>query len=155
MTNISQIRDIAQRAAKFDQLYSKYLRLQTSHDAQRAEIGRLRAENRELRQRLHDTSREMRLLREAYEHAHLLIALHSAGLSISRNQTADIISQRKWERAIGLLRTSRLIRAGHHCRIIRSSEEAIVTRLGQTFDRLAADDRPLTALRARMPKHNN
>ncbi len=72
------------------------------NDALRLENAKLRAENRQLRRRLHD--RELARLRRAESDCLLLGALHYGGLQTTARAAADYgISKRSWIAACGLL----------------------------------------------------
>jgi len=72
------------------------------NDALRLENAKLKAENRQLRRRLHD--RELARLRRAESDCAMLGALHYAGLQTTAKAAADYgISKRAWIAACGLL----------------------------------------------------
>lgn len=77
------------------------------NDALRLENAKLKAENRQLRRRLHD--RELARLRRAEADCALLGALHFGGLPTTATSAGDYgISKRSWIAACGLLNLARI-----------------------------------------------
>lgn len=76
----------------------------------KAEIARLERENRTLRRALRNSSAHARRIQQSYEDALQLAVHHIGGQSTSRERGINALglTQRRWERAIALLRMAKL-----------------------------------------------
>lgn len=109
----------------------------------------LEAENRELRARLREKSRDFVLLREAFENALLMILLSQAGLPITQRFMLNGmgVTRRKWQRARALLQSGRLMRNSES--LIKADHDRMVARVGKAFD--LALEQP-ERVKARLPR---
>jgi hypothetical protein len=88
------------------------LHLCEENERLRLENAKLRNENRQLRRRLADA--ELRLVRRAHADGLLMGGLYFAGLSISRRACQAVgIGDKRWTRAVALLRVGR-VHDGNH-----------------------------------------
>lgn len=109
---IHKMIDAITRAKERNELRDLVLRLCEENERLRLENARLRHENRQLRRRLHDA--ELRLLRRSQQDALLLGGLFFADLPTSRRACADVgLSERRWMRAMALLKVARVADDGH------------------------------------------
>jgi hypothetical protein len=105
---IYKVIEAVEKVQDYDRLQGMVLHLFEENEKLRLENARLLKENRHLRRRLRDA--EFRLLRRAEMDAMLLGGLYFAGQPISRRACQEYgIGERRWNRAMALLRVGRAV----------------------------------------------
>lgn len=142
---INQVIEAVQKVHDYDRLQETVLHLFEENEKLRLENAKLRQENRILRRRLKD--RELRLLRRAEADALLIGALYFAHQYTSRRACVGCgISERRWMRAIALIRVARLY---EDAQIIALTPEDFERRIDGA--RQWVEQKGMDTLRYRMP----
>lgn len=142
---IHRMIDVLTRASERNQLRDMVLKLLQENEQLRLENAKLRAENRQIRRRLADA--ELRLVRRAQADALLIGGLHFAELPTSRRACYDVgLSERRWMRAMALLRVGRVAQDG---RIGVDAPEDFERGVRVAVERVKRDG--IDTLRHRMP----